>query len=87
MTIHSDFGNGFADREERRIVLGMSLAELEKEVRSLTAGEFDAFTRWLEEYAARRWDEQFERDVAAGKLDQLGRKADAAFEAGQCAER
>ncbi|MBE7538043.1 MAG: hypothetical protein HS122_06495 [Opitutaceae bacterium] len=64
----------------------MSLADLEKEVRSLSSGEFGAFTRWLEEYAAKRWDEQFERDVAAGKLDRLGKKADASFEAGECTE-
>jgi hypothetical protein len=64
----------------------MSLAELEKEVRSLSPAEFSAFTRWLDEYATRRWDEQFERDVAAGKLDPLGKKADAAFEAGECSE-
>lgn len=64
----------------------MSLAELEKEVQMLPPGEFAAFTRWFEEYTANLWDKQFERDVAAGKLDQLGRKADAAFQAGQCTE-
>jgi hypothetical protein len=64
----------------------MSLAQLEKEVQNLSPGEFGAFTRWLEEYAARRWDEQFEKDVAAGKLDALGKKADSAFEAGECTE-
>lgn len=55
-------------------------------MRNLSAGEFSVFTRWLDEYAARRWDEQFEQDVAAGKLDKLGKKADVAFEAGQCSE-
>lgn len=64
----------------------MSLAELEKEVQKLPPGELATFTRWFEEYAANQWDNQFERDVAAGKLDQLGRKADAVFEAGQCTE-
>lgn len=64
----------------------MSLAQLEKEVQNLSPEEFGAFTRWLEEYAARRWDGQFEKDVAAGKLDTLGQKADAAFEAGDCTE-
>ena len=64
----------------------MSLAELEKEVRGLSAGDLSAFTRWLEEYALRRWDEQFEKDVAAGKLDKLGKIADASFAAGECSE-
>jgi hypothetical protein len=64
----------------------MSLTELEKEVQSLSPGEFSAFTRWLDEYAAQKWDEQFEQDVAAGKLDKLGNKADVAFESGKCTE-
>jgi len=38
------------------------------------------------EYAARQWDEQIARDVTAGKLEKLGRKADAAFDAGRCTE-
>jgi hypothetical protein len=31
-----------------------------------------------------RWDEQIERDVAAGKLDFLSQEALAEFEAGNC---
>ncbi len=64
----------------------MSLAELEKEVERLDSADFEAFTRWLDAYAANRWDAQFEQDVAEGKLDKLGKKADAAFESGQCTE-
>ena len=52
----------------------MSLTELEKEVKELNAIEFEAFTRWLDDYAARCWDNQFEQDVALGKLDELGKK-------------
>lgn len=64
----------------------MSLAELEKEVQKLPPGELAASTRWFEEFAASQWDHQIARDVTAGKLDKLGRKADAVFEAGQCTE-
>ena len=64
----------------------MSLTELEKEVENLNYIEFEAFTRWLDDYAARRWDNQFEQDVASGKLDELGKKADLAFESGLCTE-
>jgi len=64
----------------------MSLAELEKEVENLSSGEFEAFTRWLDTYAAKKWDAQFEQDVAEGKLDELGKKADLAFESGLCTE-
>ncbi len=55
----------------------MSLAELEKEVQKLPPGELAAFTRWFEEFAADQWDGQFERDAASGKLEELGRRADA----------
>jgi len=64
----------------------MSLAELEMEVQNLSPGELSAFTRWLDDYAAKKWDAQFDQDVAAGKLDKLGAKADQAFETGQCSE-
>lgn len=64
----------------------MSLAELEKEIIKLSPGELSAFTRWLDDYAARAWDEQLERDVADGKLDSLAKKADAEFTAGRCRE-
>ena len=64
----------------------MSLAELEQGVEQLTPAEFSAFTRWMDEFAARVWDAQFEKDATSGKLDALGRKADAAFESGKCTE-
>ena len=65
----------------------MSLTELEKEVENLDSSDFEAFTKWIDAYAAKRWDTQFEQDVAAGKLDKLGKRADFAFESGQCTER
>jgi hypothetical protein len=64
----------------------MSLAELEKEVENLDSSDFEAFTKWIDAYATKRWDAQFEQDVAAGKLDKLGKKADLAFDSGQCTE-
>jgi hypothetical protein len=64
----------------------MSLAELEKKVQNLSEVELASFTRWLDEYAAQRWDDQFERDAKAGKLDDLGESADRAFEAGKCTQ-
>lgn len=64
----------------------MKLADLEEKVQSLSPEELRAFALWVEEYAARQWDEQFARDVTAGKLEKLGRKADAAFDAGRCTE-
>ncbi|MCD8481583.1 MAG: hypothetical protein LR015_02225 [Verrucomicrobia bacterium] len=67
-------------------IIVMSLVDLEKEVESLAPADFEAFTKWLDALAAKRWDAQFESDVAAGKLDRLGMKADIAFESGSCKE-
>ena len=64
----------------------MSLAELEKEVESLTPNELSAFTRWLDGYTSKQWDQKFESEVKQGKLDKLGKEADQAFESGQCTE-
>ncbi len=64
----------------------MSLTELEQEVRKLAPKDLAEFTRWLDTYTAAQWDNRFEQDVAAGKLDRLGRQADTDFEAGRCAE-
>jgi len=68
------------------IIQPMSLAELEKEVLKLSSGELSAFTRWLDDYTARSWDDQLEQDVAAGKLDRFAQKADEDFETGRCTE-
>ncbi len=62
----------------------MSLQELESAVRQLPADELAAFARWFEEYAADAWDRRIEEDIRAGRLDDLGRRVDADFEAGRC---
>jgi hypothetical protein len=62
----------------------MSLQELESAVSQLPAEQLNAFARWFEEFLADAWDRQIEADVAAGRLDELGRRADADFEAGRC---
>jgi hypothetical protein len=68
------------------MIHSMSLAELEKEVLKLSSGELSAFTSWLDDYTARSWHDQLERDVAAGKLDRFAAKADEDFETGRCTE-
>ncbi|MGH7135546.1 MAG: hypothetical protein ACREHD_07385 [Pirellulales bacterium] len=62
----------------------MSLQELETAVIQLPADELTAFARWFEEYLAEDWDRRIEADVNAGRLDEVGRRADADFEAGRC---
>ncbi len=47
------------------------IESLEKEVEQLSPQELRAFRRWFAEFDAKLWDEEIERDVAAGKLDRL----------------
>ncbi len=55
----------------------MDLEELEKAVSELPPEELQA---------SRQWDEQIEKDIAAGKLDELADMAIAAFEKSICTE-
>jgi hypothetical protein len=40
--------------------------------------------RWFEEFLADAWDRQIEADIATGRLEDAGLKADADFDAGRC---
>ena len=62
----------------------MSLQELTAAVAVLPPTELEAFTQWFEEYLADAWDRRIEDDVAAGRLDEAGRQADAEFVTGRC---
>jgi len=62
----------------------MSVQELESAVVQLSPAELAKFSTWFEEFVADAWDREFEADVKAGKLDALGKEADADFEAGRC---
>lgn len=50
--------------------------QLEQDVRQLSVRELASFRAWFSEFDARSWDQQFEADVSAGRLDAL---ADAAL--------
>lgn len=53
----------------------MSVGEIESAVTKLSAEELRAFSEWFDECRADAWDQQFEADVQAGKLDNVGEKA------------
>lgn len=61
----------------------MSVKELELAVSKLSAQELTDFANWFEEFMAEQWDRQIETDIVAGRLDQAGKRADEAFEAGR----
>jgi hypothetical protein len=62
----------------------MSVEELESAITRLSPDELARFSDWFENFIADQWDRQIEADIAAGRLDAAGRKADEDFEAGKC---
>ena len=53
----------------------MTVKDIESAVTQLSPPELEEFAGWFEEYQARLWDGQIERDVRSGKLDGLIREA------------
>ncbi|NQV28560.1 MAG: hypothetical protein HQ518_29760 [Rhodopirellula sp.] len=49
----------------------MTLQELEKTVSELTPEQLAKFREWFITFDAAQWDQRFESDVAAGRLDRL----------------
>jgi hypothetical protein len=62
----------------------MSVGEIESAVTKLSAEDLRSFSEWFDEFRSVAWDQQFEADVKAGKLDKLGKKAYERFAAGLC---
>ncbi len=58
--------------------------EIEQAVSKLTKKQLIRFRTWFDEFDAQAWDRQFERDVRAGKLNRLAKKAIADYKAGRC---
>ena len=52
-----------------------TLAEIEAAIEKLPPVKFRELRHWIAERDWREWDEQIERDVAAGKFDKLDRKS------------
>lgn len=52
-----------------------SAIEIEQAIERLPADELVKLRRWFAEFDAKRWDDQLEQDVAAGKLDAAAEEA------------
>jgi hypothetical protein len=63
-----------------------SLHQIEQAVTQLSKEELARFREWFEEFEAQALDEQFEEDIASGKLDRFAEQAIADFHAGKCRE-
>ena len=60
--------------------------DLEKAVSNLPPEELSKFRSWFEEFDAGVWDEQFEKDVISGKLDDIAAGAIEDFKKGNFTE-
>ena len=58
--------------------------QIEAAILKLSPQEISQLVDWVLDLDEQRWDEQIERDTAAGKLDFLAQEALAEFEAGNC---
>jgi hypothetical protein len=63
-----------------------NLQEIEHAVSQLSAEELANFRVWFAEFDATAWDQQFEEDVAAGRLDDLAQKALKHLREGRCTD-
>ena len=63
-----------------------TVKELQAAVSRLSSQELARFREWFEEFEAKMWDEQFEKDVRSGKLDHLADQAISDLRAGNCQE-
>ena len=62
----------------------MKIEELESAVARLPRLELAQFSQWFDEFMAAQWARRLESDIAAGRLDAAGQRAEADFEAGRC---
>ena len=76
-----------AERRELNYFYTMStVKEIESAVSRLSPDDLQSFRSWFQEFDAGAWDQQFEKDVQAGKLDALADEALNDLRAGRCQE-
>lgn len=63
-----------------------NLQEIERAVKQLSPEDLAAFRAWFAEFDAVIWEQQFEEDVAAGRLDALAEKALQDLREGRCTD-
>lgn len=59
------------------------LEAIEEEIKKLSPRELAQLRGWMSDQAWSEWDEEFESDVAAGRLDEFFANAVAEHEAGK----
>lgn len=52
-----------------------TIEKIEQEVSKLPPNELAKFREWFIQFDARAWDQQIEKDVTSGKIDDLAKQA------------
>jgi hypothetical protein len=60
-----------------------TVEQIEAAIVSLPPEDFKRLARWMREQDEALWDQQIERDIAAGRLEALAAEAIAEYEAGR----
>jgi len=60
--------------------------QIEEAISHLSPEEYKTFRTWFEEYESQQWDSQFEKDVKAGRLDNIAQEALQEYEEGNCSD-
>ena len=63
-----------------------TVQDIEKAIRQLSPEDLAAFRTWFAVFDAERWDQQFEEDVAAGRLEYLAQEAIQELREGRCTD-
>ena len=66
--------------------MARKIEDIEKAIAQLPEEQLRQFRAWYESFDSDAWDEQIEKDVAAGKLDSLADAAIADHKAGNSKE-
>lgn len=68
----------------RGFITMSTIDEIKTAVRKLPPEELSTFRAWFAEFDADAWDQQFEQDVAKGRLDALAEEALRDLHEGRC---
>jgi hypothetical protein len=63
-----------------------TIREIEDAVKRLPERQLSRFRAWFEEFDARQWDYQFERDVQEGRINSLAEQALSEYKSGKCTD-
>ena len=63
-----------------------TVQDIEKAIRQLSPEDLTALRTWFAAFDAEQWDQQFEEDVAAGRLEYLAQEAIQDLQEGRCTD-